>query len=229
MISAVITIQNVKKSFKVQKEHIPILHIPSFYLEKGKQVALIGPSGSGKSTLLHLMSGILTPDQGDVIVHGVNLAAQSEKMRDRFRAQNIGYVFQDFHLINSLTAEENIKLMLPKMARSEQKELVEHWFQKVGLYEKRNHKPSELSRGQQQRVAIIRALIQSPPIVLADEPTGSLDFENATHIMNLLLTLAEEQNQTLLCVTHDPYQIEKFHEIIRMEEVNEIMNGRKIS
>lgn len=225
-----IEIEGMKKSYRVNDVEFPILDIDHLKIEKGEQVAVIGPSGCGKSTLLHMIAGVITPDKGKVLLHGEDITMKSEKERDHLRAHKIGYIFQDFYLIPSLTVEENIKIVLPKMKKDVQDHLVGEWLHQVELLERRKHLPSQLSRGQQQRVAIIRSLIHQPDIVLADEPTGSLDYETADKIMNLLLYLCLEKNQTLLCVTHDLPLAQRFPKVINMEEHNKVLGGgRKLA
>lgn len=218
---------NLNKAYRLNSEVVPILSIPSFHIKKGERVAIIGPSGSGKSTILHLIGGVLTADSGTLIVNGQDLTKMSERVRDQFRSKHIGYIFQDFHLIPSLTAEENIRLVMPKSSAQTQKELLNEWFERVGLGKRLKHRPSELSRGEQQRVALIRALINRPSIILADEPTGSLDWETAQQVMNLLLTICEEEKLTLLCVTHDLPLAERFPLVIPILEINQLLKEEK--
>jgi putative ABC transport system ATP-binding protein len=134
-----IEIQSVKKSYRVNDVELPILGIDHLKIEKGEQVAIIGPSGCGKSTLLHMISGVITPDQGKVLINGEGITQKSEKERDHLRAHKIGYIFQDFYLIPSLTVEQNIKLVLPKMKKYVQDHLVGEWLHQVGLSDRRKH------------------------------------------------------------------------------------------
>ncbi|MEO3946851.1 ABC transporter ATP-binding protein [Gorillibacterium sp. CAU 1737] len=227
-----LTITGLKKQFRVQGSVLPILDVPSWQVNQGEQVALTGPSGSGKSTLLHLISGIALPDEGCLEVNGVELGRLNESERDRFRASFIGYVLQDFHLLPSLTARQNIAIALNRKrlglasGKSEKRFILE-WLDRVGLADRADHLPGQLSRGQQQRVAIVRALINQPPIVLADEPTGSLDAETAASLTSLLLELAQAGGQTLLVVTHDTGLASLFPRRQDIREVNRI--GRPIS
>lgn len=217
-----ITIQQLKKSYGQQ----PILYIPQWTVQQGEQVALLGPSGCGKSTLLHLLGGVLAADAGSITINGQTLSTMSEAARDEFRSKQIGYVFQDFYLIPSLTAKENIEWALTSQERGstmKRKQLIEQWFERVGLSDHMNRYPSQLSRGQQQRVAMIRALIHTPPLVLADEPTGSLDWETASHIMQLLLELSKEHSMTLVTVTHDLHLAGLYPTTVQMKEINELM------
>jgi putative ABC transport system ATP-binding protein len=226
----VIIIEELKKSYRVNDKVLPILDIGHLKIEKGEQVAIIGPSGCGKSTLLHIIAGVITPDQGKLLLYDEDITLKSENERDRLRRNKIGYIFQDFHLIPSLTVEENIRLVLPNMKKDARDQMVGEWLDQVGLSERRKHLPSQLSRGQQQRVAIVRSLIHKPDIVLADEPTGSLDFETANKIMDLLLYLCLEKNQTLLCVTHDLPLSQRFPKKIDMNEHNKIIGeGRNLA
>lgn len=220
-----IHIQNLQKNYSMDKQSVPILHITNLSIDKGSQIAITGPSGCGKSTLLHVIGGVIEADDGIVTLNDTKITDLSQTGRDFFRRTNIGYVFQDFHLIPSLTAEENIRLVLTDISKRDQHSLIEEWFKKVGLEDRKKHRPSQLSRGQQQRVAIIRALIHQPSIILADEPTGSLDFETAGHIMDLLLELCKEENRTFLCVTHDRSLAARFPEQLEMEKINRIMNA----
>jgi putative ABC transport system ATP-binding protein len=225
-----IEIQSVKKSYRVNDVELPIVDIDYLRIDKGDQVVVTGPSGCGKSTLLHMISGVITPDQGKVLINGEDITQKSEKERDHLRASKIGYIFQDFYLIPSLTVEENIKLVLPKMKKDVQDHLVGEWLHQVGLSDRKRHFPSQLSRGQQQRVAIVRSLIHQPDIVLADEPTGSLDYETADKIMSLLLYLCLEKNQTLLCVTHDLPLAQRYPKLMDMKEHNKVLGeGRKLA
>lgn len=143
-----IEIEGMKKSYRVNDVEFPILDIDHLKIEKGEQVAVIGPSGCGKSTLLHMIAGVITPDKGKVLLHGEDITMKSEKERDHLRAHKIGYIFQDFYLIPSLTVEENIKIVLPKMKKDVQDHLVGEWLHQVELLERRKHLPSQLSRGQ---------------------------------------------------------------------------------
>ncbi|MCR8659451.1 ABC transporter ATP-binding protein [Paenibacillus endoradicis] len=216
-----ILVNSLEKSYKLHQRALPIISVSSWFVKKGERIALLGPSGSGKSTLLHLIGGILAVDQGTVEVAGEVISEMNEMQRDRFRARKVGYVFQDFYLIPSLTAQQNVELVMERnLSRSEHNKLIEQWFERVGLTGKQNQRPYQLSRGQQQRVAIIRALINHPPLILADEPTGSLDWETAAFIMKLLLDICEENNATLLTVTHDLHLAQLYPATVQMDNIN---------
>jgi putative ABC transport system ATP-binding protein len=216
-------IHDLKKQFRVDGRNVPILDIPEWSVEKGENVAITGPSGSGKSTLLHLISGILLADSGGIVVDGKPLRELTEAKRDVFRASNIGYVLQDFHLIPSLTARQNVEIaMTAKLPLKEKRRVVDDWLDQVGLADRGRHLPAQLSRGQQQRVAIVRALVNEPPLVLADEPTGSLDWETADEIASLLLDLSVAHGHTLIVVTHDLNMANRFPRCLNIQEINRI-------
>ncbi|MCS7464701.1 ABC transporter ATP-binding protein [Paenibacillus doosanensis] len=219
-----IEISRLQKSFRAEGRTLPISKIDRWSINQGQRIALIGPSGSGKSTLLHLLGGVLTPDSGEITVCGHPLHRYSEAQRDRYRAEQAGYIFQDFHLISSLTARQNIELVLPShWSRKDKEAQLNEWFERTGLQDRQRHLPAQLSRGQQQRVAMIRALIRRPPFILADEPTGSLDWEAAGEIMKLLLGLCEEEGLTLITVTHDLHLARLYPTQVHMSEINELL------
>jgi putative ABC transport system ATP-binding protein len=222
-VAQLLQIHDLKKQFRVDGRNVPILDIPEWSVEKGENVAITGPSGSGKSTLLHLISGILLADSGGIVVGGKPLRELTEAKRDAFRASNIGYVLQDFHLIPSLTARQNVEIaMTAKLPLKEKRRVVDDWLDQVGLADRGRHLPSQLSRGQQQRVAIVRALVNEPPLVLADEPTGSLDWETADEIASLLLDLSVAHGHTLIVVTHDLNMANRFPRCLNIQEINRI-------
>lgn len=187
---------------------VPVVDILHFALGDGEQVALIGSSGSGKTTLLHLIAGILTPDAGritfDLSADGsVELSRLSEADRDIFRGRNIGYIFQTHHLLPGFTALENVLLGMSFTGRAPDRSWARHLLDEVGLTDRLNYKPEKLSVGQQQRVAVARALANRPKLVLADEPTGALDVANAQQVLDLIRNLCREVNASLLLVSHD--------------------------
>ena len=170
----------------------------------GQFTAVMGPSGSGKSTLMHLLAGLDTPSSGTVGIGGVDITAMNDKQLTKLRRKHIGFVFQQFNLLPTLSAEENILLPLSIAGRKTDRTDLEALIARVGLQERRDHRPSELSGGQQQRVAIARALISRPTILFADEPTGNLDSASGAEILALLREAVELDGQTTLMVTHDP-------------------------
>ena len=176
----------------------------SMYIKRGEFIALMGPSGCGKSTLLNLLGAIDQPSSGRLLIEGMDLSTLTDAQLTRLRAEKMGYVFQFFNLISTLTTAENIALPLEMThsSTSEVKERVSTMLEDVGLSHRANHYPSQLSGGEMQRVAIARALIKKPQLILADEPTGNLDTENGAKIMDLLLALTRKQGSTLVMATH---------------------------
>ena len=169
----------------------------------GDSLAITGPSGSGKSTLLGLLAGLDVPSRGQITLMGQGLSDASEEQRAQLRGQHCGFVFQQFHLVDDLTALENVMLPLEILARPGAREQAEHWLARVGLAERGQHFPAQLSGGEQQRVALARAFVVSPALMFADEPTGSLDFRNGEHVADLLFDLNLQQQTALVMVTHD--------------------------
>lgn len=220
-MAMIIQAEGLRKSYKVQQEERPIIDIKRWSVDAGERIALLGPSGSGKSTLLHMLGGVLRPDSGKLEIAGLDLGAMGESERDAYRADMIGYVFQDFYLIPSLSIRQNVELVLSrKLSRGERTNLLEEYFRRVGLLEHMHKLPHKLSRGQQQRAAIVRALVNRPPLILADEPTGSLDWETADGVMRLLLEVCEESGSTLITVTHDLHLAELFPARLHISEMN---------
>jgi putative ABC transport system ATP-binding protein len=215
-----LTIRDLQKSYiDPEGQHQQVIDIPSFELESGEQLALAGRSGCGKTTLLNLIAGISTPDEGSIEMDGQELVGLSTARRDRFRALHIGYVFQSFFLLEGHSALENVLLGMqfgpgpdPSFARS--------LLEGLGMSNRLNHRPHQLSIGQRQRVAVARALANRPKLVLADEPTGSLDTANAEEAMGLLRSACREQGAALLVVSHDLALLEPFDRRLDLAEVN---------
>lgn len=186
---------------------MPVVHVPLLEAEPGEQVALIGRSGSGKTTLLHLIAGILKPDSGSIqyAINGnvTELVLLSEAARDHFRGEHLGYIFQKHHLLPGFSALENVQLGMSFTGRRADKKWARELLEAVGLADRLHYKPGKLSVGQQQRVAVARALANKPALVLADEPTGSVDPATAASVMNLIRGLCRQVNAALLVVTHD--------------------------
>ena len=205
---------------------LPVVDIEHFSLADGEQVALVGSSGSGKTTLLHLIAGILTPDSGKILFDATNpssrvdLAQMTEAERDVFRGRNIGYIFQTHHLLGGFTALENVLLGMSFTGRPADRAWATHLLQEVGLADRLHYKPQKLSVGQQQRVAVARALANRPRLVLADEPTGALDAKNAQQVLDLIRKLSEEVKASLLLVSHDRQMTAQFPRVVTLAELN---------
>jgi putative ABC transport system ATP-binding protein len=195
-------LQSLKKSYLQGAHTVDIFENLNFEVQKGKKVAIMGKSGSGKSTLLSLISGIIKPNEGDIILDGVSYKTLSESQINDFRATHIGFVFQNFHLVSYLNALENVMLPAKVCKIENPKTKAQELLKSVGLEHRIEHLPSQLSGGEKQRVAIARALIHNPKIILADEPSGNLDDETGNAVMELLFELIEKNNTTLILVTH---------------------------
>lgn len=226
-----IQVQQLSHSFKIGKKgkekRVPVLKKLSFSIEKGEIVSIVGRSGSGKSTLLHIMAGFLKPDAGVIQIGDVKTSTFNEAESAQFRLNHFGFIFQNFQLMPGLTAFENIELPLKlrgdnkNTRRKKVKELLQH----VGLTDVQNHYPNELSGGQQQRVSIARALITDPPIIFADEPTGSLDSETEQDILLLIQSLNQTHGITFVIITHDDTVAETANRIYRMHDGELVERG----
>jgi ABC-type lipoprotein export system ATPase subunit len=204
-MTPVLQLKGVGKAYRRGDEQVHVLVDFDFTLDAGEFVVVTGPSGAGKSTLLHVAGGLDAPDNGTVAVAGHDVWAQSARRRAAFRRRNLGFVFQFFNLVPMLTAVENVSLPLvldgmpARAADARAKELL----QRVGLGDRARHRPAELSGGQMQRVAVARALVARPSIILADEPTGNLDSHSSTEVLDLLRSLSDEEDAAVVLVTHD--------------------------
>jgi len=201
-----------------------IVDVPAFVLAAGAQLALAGDSGSGKTTFLNLIAGILAPDAGTIQFDGVNVAGLSEARRDLFRAQNIGYIFQTFNLLQGYTCLENVLLGMA-FGRGMDRGLATTLLQRVGLGDRLHHRPHQLSTGQQQRVAVARALANRPKLVLADEPTGNLDQKNCLAALALIREGCRESGAALLLVSHDQKVLGQFAETRDFHKINSVTDG----
>jgi ABC-type lipoprotein export system ATPase subunit len=227
---------------------VPVIDVPAFDLGDGEQVGLIGGSGTGKTTLLHLIAGILTSDSGKIIFDlsgavpagatnaaptstvdyrsapghesAIDITRLSEAQRDVFRGRNIGYIFQTHHLLPGFTALENVLLGMSFTGRPSDPKWAEHLLVEVGLSERLHYKPAKLSVGQQQRVAVARALANRPRLVLADEPTGALDPKNAQQVLELIRKLTAEVHASLVLVSHDPLISSQLSRVVVLSELN---------
>jgi putative ABC transport system ATP-binding protein len=198
-----IAVQHVFKSVTDSTGSLTILRDIDFTLNKGETAAIVGASGSGKSTLLSIVAGLDTPSSGTVHIDGVDLFAMNEDQRAALRSQKVGFVFQSFQLLGNLTALENVMLPLELAGKRDARATATQMLQRVGLGERLSSYPKVLSGGEQQRVALARAFVVQPAVLLADEPTGSLDFATGGKIMELMFDLNREQGTTLVLVTHD--------------------------
>jgi putative ABC transport system ATP-binding protein len=207
MPEAIVQVRNVSKRFAREGFEVVALDRVSLNIEQGEFLALMGPSGSGKSTLLNLLAGIDRCTEGEVDVLGTNLARLSESQLAGWRNAHIGYIFQTFNLVPVLTAFENVELplLLTKLSKAERRRNVTTALELVGLADRMNHQPRQLSGGQEQRVAMARAIVTDPDLILADEPTGNLDARSGEEILKILATLNRELKKTVVMVTHDPH------------------------
>ena len=199
----ILEVKNLCKTYGKGETEVKALNNVSFSVDKGEFVAIIGPSGSGKSTLLHILGGVDVPTSGSVIINGEDISKLNETALAIFRRRQIGLIYQFYNLIPILTVEENLTLPLRLDGRKPDERQTEYLVKTLGLENRLDHLPNQLSCGQQQRVSIGRALINNPALMLADEPTGNLDSENSKEIVSLLRKFNKEQNQTVIIITHD--------------------------
>lgn len=213
-----IELVDVEKVFQTRTIETVALKDIRIRVENGEFVSVMGPSGSGKSTLLNIMGLLDNPSKGEVVYDGRSPTLLGDEKLSRFRNEKVGFIFQSFHLINDLTAFDNVELPLlyRKTQAGERKKLVTEALEKVGLASRMYHYPSQLSGGQKQRVAIARAIVGNPEVILADEPTGNLDSGIGEEIMNILIRLNGEEKTTIVMVTHDEQLARKTHRIVRL-------------
>ena len=218
-----IEVRDLVKSYRRGDEEIVACQVTALDVAKGEQVALVGKSGLGKTTLLNLISGIVRPTTGTIRVAGTELSVLSESSRDRFRGRHIGIVFQTFNLLMPFTALENVLMAAvfggQHGADSAAEERAVSLLQRVGLGDRLSHRPNELSVGQVQRVALCRALINGPDLILADEPLGNQDRETGGEVLNMLCEIAAEENRTIVMVTHDPESAKHMHRTIDLADL----------
>ncbi len=215
-----ISLQQIAMQYRMAGESIDVLKALDLEVGSHERVAIVGPSGSGKTTLLLLLTGLEQPTSGEILIDGRSLAALDRDARADLRRDTIGIVFQSFHLIPSLTAEENVALPLDIAGQANSDQRARDMLVRVGLGERIRHYPAQLSGGEQQRVAIARALVHEPALLVADEPTGNLDERTGESIIDLLFSLNRESGTTLLLVTHDPHLALRCDRSLRLE------NGR---
>jgi len=218
-----LTLDNVKKSFiEPGGGRLPILDVPRFAVAAGEQMVLIGPSGSGKTTLLHLIAGIIRPDEGAIRIDGMDISRLPEAGRDRFRADKIGYVFQTFNLLPGFSALENVLLGMSFATGRVRPDRARHLLDRVGLAHRLHHKPAQLSVGEQQRVAVARALGNKPTLLLADEPTANIDTRHQQQVIDLIRDTCHEEKVSLVLVTHTPQVAQQFERVENLEEINRL-------
>jgi putative ABC transport system ATP-binding protein len=220
MSAAAIELDDVRKIYRKGRIDIPALDGLDLQIAAGEFVGIMGPSGSGKSTLLHLVGGLDAPTSGKVRVGEAQLDEMDERGLTQWRSRHVGFIFQMYHLVPVLTAAQNVELplLLFKMKADERRRRVETALQVVGLSDRTDHRPNQLSGGQEQRVAIARAIVTDPDVILADEPTGDLDAKTSQEILNLLSLLNSEFNKTIVMVTHDPRAAAHAHRVLHLDK-----------
>jgi putative ABC transport system ATP-binding protein len=213
--------EDVRKTYRIGKVDVPALRGVSLQVAQGEFVTIVGPSGSGKSTLFYILGGLTHADSGRVLIGGVNFTALSDAARTKVRKSKIGFVFQKFNLLPTLTAQGNIDIALDisgKKVSPEERAYIDRIVGLLGIDRRLDHRPSEMSGGEQQRVALARALVNQPAIVLADEPTGNLDSQNSEVVLKMLRQSNQELGQTVLMITHNPEAAEYGDRIIHMRD-----------
>ncbi len=216
----VLEVKNLKKQYFSKENNITVFENISFVLNRGDFVALMGPSGIGKSTLLNILGTLDKPDAGEVFYNGIDPFALSNVEKARFRNEAIGFVFQFHHLLPEFTALENVLLpsMVYKNKSDDTEDRAREILEKVGMAHRMTHKPSEMSGGERQRIAVARALINNPKVILADEPSGNLDLKNSKNLVDLLLKLNEDFGNTFIIATHNPEIAQRTEKVLHMED-----------
>ncbi|MCL4107142.1 UNVERIFIED_CONTAM: hypothetical protein GTU68_039134 [Idotea baltica] len=225
-----LVLQGVRKSYRQPDgEPIRVLDIQQFALNKAEQVVLVGSSGGGKTTLLNVISGITAPDCGSVTIDNTDITTLSEPARDRFRAERIGVVFQTFNLLQAFSALENVLLGMSFTGGGVDRNLAKQLLDRVGLSHRLNNRPKQLSVGEQQRVAVARALANRPSLLLADEPTANVDAANQTNIIKLIRDACSENDVSLLMVTHAPEVAAQFERVETLGDFNKAAASDKVT
>lgn len=221
-MSTLVSIRNLHKTYQRGPEKVDVLNGIYIDIEEGDFVALMGPSGSGKTTLLNLIGGLDSPTAGSIDIAGTHIEKLGSGQLSRWRSNNVGFVFQFYNLMPTLTAQKNVELplLLTTLSAAQRKRNAEVALQLVGLPDRGKHRPNELSGGQQQRVAIARAIVSDPTILICDEPTGDLDRASAEEILGLLQTLNREHGKTIVMVTHDPKAAEYATHTLHLDKGN---------
>lgn len=224
-----LVVENLKKSYSQNNSQVlEILDVPEFRVDEGEQVVLIGASGGGKTTLLHIIAGITRPTEGRIWIDGIEATAFSEVARDQIRASKLGYIFQTFNLLPGFTALENVILgMTFSKGKPDSKRAVE-LLERVGLKDRIHHKPGKMSVGEQQRVAVARALANRPRLLLADEPTANVDPQNKQQIVELIRNFCVEEKIALLLVTHAMEVASQFDRVDQLEDINHVVKSSRV-
>ena len=216
-MAKILNVHNLDKTYSSGSKKLTVLHDISFSIEERETFAIVGPSGSGKTTLLGLCAGLDRPNSGSIELCGTEIESLTEDERAILRNKNVGFVFQDFQLLPTLTAVENVAVPLELQGSKNASKISRELLEKVGLGDRFHHYPSQLSGGEQQRVAVARAFSNSPSILFADEPTGNLDAETGEKVIELLFNLNKESGTTLIIVTHDLELAQKTQRILRLK------------
>ena len=226
---SMLVVENLKKSYSQNNSQaLEILDVPEFRVDEGEQVVLIGASGGGKTTLLHIIAGITRPTEGRIWIDGIEATAFSEVARDQIRASKLGYIFQTFNLLPGFTALENVILgMTFSKGKPDSKRAVE-LLERVGLKDRIHHKPGKMSVGEQQRVAVARALANRPRLLLADEPTANVDPQNKQQIVELIRNFCVEEKIALLLVTHAMEVASQFDRVDQLEDINHVVKSSRV-
>ena len=221
-MSTLVSIRNLHKKYRRGPETVDVLHGLDLDIDEGDFVALMGPSGSGKTTLLNLIGGLDTPSGGEITVGDQRIDKLASGQLSNWRSNHVGFVFQFYNLMPTLTAQKNVELplLLTKLSAAQRKRNAEIALELVGLKDRGKHRPSELSGGQQQRVAIARAIVSDPTVLICDEPTGDLDRASAEEILGLLQMLNRDHNKTIVMVTHDPKAAEYATHTLHLDKGN---------
>ncbi len=227
---SLLDLEGITKEYKLGKTTVRALRGLDLNIAKGEIVAIMGPSGSGKSTLMHIVGALDTPTDGTAILEGQNLQQLKERQLVGLRGRRIGFIFQTFNLVQTLSAQQNVELpmIFQGIRKTERARRAKELLSKVGLADRLRHRPNELSGGERQRVAIARALANDPEIILADEPTGNLDSESGAPILDLLKQLNVEEQKTVIIVTHDPDATAIADRVVRLRDgcvVKEVQNA----
>jgi len=217
---ALLEVRNLSKVYYRDSQQIPVFEDIDLSIETGEFLALMGPSGSGKTTLLNLIAGLDTPTTGEIVVGDENIAAMSRRQLASWRSRHVGFIFQLYNLLPVLTAYQNVELplLLTSLSKKERRDHVMTAMGVVGLTDRTDHFPRQLSGGQEQRVGIARAIVSDPTLILADEPTGDLDAKSAEEILTLLQRLNEEYQKTIVMVTHDQRAADRGHAVMHLDK-----------